>query len=50
MELQCEVGHVESHFGSFEDSVGVAQDRCTVCAKHTVGSEIVWDTPDCTPR
>jgi hypothetical protein len=22
------------------------QDRCTVCAKRTVGSEIVLDTPD----
>jgi hypothetical protein len=26
------------------------QDRCTVCAKHTVGSEIILDAPDCTPR
>jgi hypothetical protein len=26
------------------------EDRCTVCAKHTVGSEIVLDTPDSTPR
>jgi hypothetical protein len=24
-------------------------DRCTVCAKHTVGSEIVLDAPDSTP-
>jgi hypothetical protein len=24
------------------------QDRCTVCAKRTIGSEIVWDAPDCT--
>jgi hypothetical protein len=23
MELQCEVGHVESRFGSFEDNIGV---------------------------
>jgi hypothetical protein len=22
------------------------QDRCTVCAKHTIGSEIVVDAPD----
>jgi hypothetical protein len=22
------------------------QDRCTVCAKHRIGSEIVLDTPD----
>ena len=26
------------------------QDRCTVCAKHTIGSEIVLDTPDGAPR
>ena len=26
------------------------QDRCTVCAKHTIGSEIILDAPDSTPR
>jgi hypothetical protein len=26
------------------------QDRCTVYDKHTIGSEIVLDTPDGTPR
>ena len=26
------------------------QDRCTVCAKHTMGLEIVLDAPDGTPR
>jgi hypothetical protein len=26
------------------------QDRCTVCAKHTAGLEIVLDAPDGTPR
>jgi hypothetical protein len=26
------------------------QDRCTVCAEHTMGSEIVVDAPDETPR
>jgi hypothetical protein len=25
-------------------------NRCTVCAKHTVGSEMVLDAPDSTPR
>jgi hypothetical protein len=25
-------------------------DRCMVCAKWTIGSEIVLDTPDGTPR
>jgi hypothetical protein len=24
----------------------LTQDRCTVCAKQTIGSEIVLDTPD----
>jgi hypothetical protein len=27
-----------------------AQDRCTVCAKYTIGSEIILDAPDGTPR
>jgi hypothetical protein len=26
------------------------QDRCTVCAERTVGSEIVLDAPDGSPR
>ena len=26
------------------------QDRCTVCAERTIGSEIVLDAPDGTPR
>ena len=26
------------------------QDRCTFCAKHTIGSEIVLNVPDGTPR
>jgi hypothetical protein len=26
------------------------QDRSMVCAKHTVGSDIVLDTPNSTPR
>ena len=25
-------------------------DRCTVCAEHTIGSEIILDTPDGNPR
>ena len=24
----------------------LVQDRCTVCAKHNIGSEIVLDAPD----
>jgi hypothetical protein len=26
------------------------QDRCTVCAKCTIASQIVLDAPDSTPR
>jgi hypothetical protein len=39
MELLGDVGHVESHFGPLGDSVSLRQDRCTVCAKRTIGSE-----------
>jgi len=28
----------------------LVQDRCMVCAKRTLGLEIVLDTPDGTPR
>ena len=28
----------------------LTQDRCMVCAKRTVGSEIILDAPDVTPR
>jgi hypothetical protein len=26
------------------------QDRCTDCAKRTIGSEVILDAPDGTPR
>jgi hypothetical protein len=59
MELLCDVGHVESHFGSFRDSLTIVpfeivvilmQYRCTFCAECTTGSEIILDAPDGTPR
>jgi hypothetical protein len=28
----------------------LVQDSCTVCTKRTIGSEIVLDAPDGTPR
>ena len=28
----------------------LTQDRCTVCAEHAIGSEIILDAPDGTPR
>ena len=34
---------VEPHFGPLGDSANLDADRCTVCAKRTIGSEIVLD-------
>ena len=48
MVLLGDVGHVESRFGLKELVLG--QDRCTVCAKRTVGLEIILDATDGTPR
>jgi hypothetical protein len=28
----------------------LTQDRCIVCAEHTIGSEIILDAPDGSPR
>jgi hypothetical protein len=28
----------------------LTQDRCMVCAKRTMASEIIWDVPNGTPR
>jgi hypothetical protein len=50
MELLGEVSHVESHFSLFGDSVISVLDRCMVCAERTIGSKIVSDTHDGTPR
>jgi hypothetical protein len=37
-------------FGPFGGGVSVVQDRCTVCAKHAIGSGIILDEIDGTPR
>jgi hypothetical protein len=49
MELLGDVGPVESRFGPFREGLVSVQDRCTVCAKHTIGLEIVLDAPGGTP-
>jgi hypothetical protein len=41
---------VEPHFGPFGVVLVLTQDRCTVCAEHTIGSEIILDAPDGSPR
>ena len=45
MDLLGDVGHEESRSVRLE----IVLDRCTVCAKHTVGLEIILDVPDGTP-
>jgi hypothetical protein len=43
--LKCKLGSI-----CLEIVVTLTQDRCTVCAKYTIGSEIVLDPPGGTPR
>jgi hypothetical protein len=50
MELLGDVGQVESHFGHLEIVLVSVKDRCTVCAKHTIGLEIILDALDGTPK
>ena len=50
MELHGDVGHVESHLFLFGLVLVSVQDRCIVCAKRTVGSEIILDATEGTPR
>ena len=50
IELLVDVGHVESRSVRLEMVLVLVQDRCTVCAEHTVGSKILLDAPDGTPR
>ena len=41
MELLGDVGHVESRSVHLEMVLVLVQDRCTVCAKRTIVSDIV---------
>ena len=50
MELLGDVGHVESRSVHLEMVLVLVQDRCTVCAKHTLGSDVVLDAPNGPPR
>jgi hypothetical protein len=59
MTLQGNVDLMESQFGPcgyivtispFGDSGNVMQDSCMFCAECTMGSEIILDAPDGTPR
>ena len=50
MVLLGDEAEVEAHFGPFGDRANLDVDRCMVCAECTIGSEIILDAPDGTPR
>ena len=50
MELLGDVGHVNLVSVHLEIVIILMLDRCTVCAERTIGSEIIMDAPDTTPR
>ena len=50
MELLDDMGHVESLSVHFEMELVLMSDRCTICAKRTIGLDIVLDAPDGIPR
>ena len=50
MVLQGDEAQKQAHFGPFRDCANLDADKCTVCAKRTIGSEIVLDAPDGTLR
>jgi hypothetical protein len=45
--MQGSANIISVHLATWVVSV---QDRCTICAKHTIGSEILLDAPDGPPR
>jgi hypothetical protein len=50
MVLLGDEAHVEARLSLFGDSANLTQARCAVFAKHTIGSKVILDVPDRTPR
>jgi hypothetical protein len=50
MVLLRDFGQVKTRFGPFGDVLISTQDRYTVCAKRTIGLEIILDAPNYTPQ
>jgi hypothetical protein len=46
MVLQSDVGLMELCSVRLEIVLILTQNRCAVCTKHTVGSQILWDAPN----
>jgi hypothetical protein len=49
IDLLGDVGQGEARLGLLEIVLISAQEMCTICIEHTIGSEIILDTPDGTP-
>ena len=49
MVLLRDKAQVEACFGPLGDSANLDVVKCMVCAKRTIGSEIILDAPDGTP-
>ena len=49
MVLLGDEAQVEARFSLLVDSANLDIDKCTVCAKHTIGSKIILDARDGTP-
>ena len=45
MVLLRDEAQVEASFGPLGDSANLDTDKCMVCAKRTIGSEIILDAP-----
>ena len=50
MVLLGDEAQLEACFGLFVDSANMMQDQCTICAERTIGSKIILDAADGTPR
>ena len=50
MVLLRDEAQVEARFVPLGDCAKVDASRCMVCAKHTIGLEIIFDALDGTPR
>ena len=50
MVLVGDEAQVEAHFGLLDIEVILTHDRGTVCIERTIGSEIILEAPDGTPR
>ena len=50
MELLVDKAQVEACFGRFGDRANLDARWVHVCAERTIGSKIVLDAPDGTPR